>query len=234
MTDHAPTAAPARRKPGRCPMPEDERRHILREAAAAIFLRDGYTTANMDDIARAAGMSKRTLYQFFPSKAALFETTISAALAPLHVDSDLEREPDVRAALTGMLEAAGRHLLDLRQTGIFRLVIAEVQRSPELAETSHRVIVSRGASSLQRRIAAEMARGRIALGDAEAAARMLYGMALGGVQIMMLLGVRDAPDAKEIACLARNAVAVFLNGALCSGSPEGPCRPAAARALPAR
>jgi hypothetical protein len=108
-----------------------------------------------------------------------------------------------------------------------------VQRSPELAETSHRVIVSRGASSLQRRIAAEMARGRIGLNDAEVAARMLYGMALGGTQIMMLLGVRDAPSAKEIARLARDAVAVFLDGALRSGSPDGPCRPAAARVSPA-
>lgn len=206
-----------RRKPGRSPVPEEVRRHSLCEAAAAVFLRDGYAAASVDDIARVAGMSKRTLYRFFASKAALFEATISAALAPLHLDTALEREPDVRVALTGILEAAGRHLLARRATGIFRLVIAEVQRSPELAETSHRVLVSRGASALQRRIATEMRAGGLWPGDAEATARMLYGMALGPTQIRMLLGVRDVPPPEEIAALAQDAVAVFLNGARVDG-----------------
>ncbi len=208
----ASAKAQARRKPGRSPVPEEERRRALCEAAATVFLRDGYTAASVDDIARDAGMSKRTLYRFFPSKAALFEATISDALAPLHLDMAIEREPDLEAALRGMLEAAGRHLLALRPIGIFRLVIAEVQRSPELAETTHRVLVSRGASALQRRIAMEMARGGLRPGDAEATARMLFGMVLGPAQMRMLLGVRGVASAEEVASLARDAVAIFLNG----------------------
>jgi len=207
----APTAA---RRPGPSPMPKVERCRLLCHGAARVFLRDGYAPANMDEVAREAGMSKRTVYQLYPSKAALFEATISAALAPLHLDSDLEREPDIRLALTGILEAAGRHLLAPNQTAIFRLVIAEGQRSPELAEAFHRVILGRGASSLQRRIATEMGMGRLSVADAEAAARMLYGMALGASQFMMLLGLRGPPEEQEIASLARAAVDVFLAGAL--------------------
>jgi AcrR family transcriptional regulator len=194
-------------------MPEADRRHLLRDAAATIFLRDGYAAASMDDVAHAAGMSKRTLYKAFPSKAELFEATIRSVLAPLHIESEVEREPNVRTALTGILQATGQHLLAQRQTGIFRLVIAEVQRSPELAETWHRVLVSRGASSLQRRLTAEMAQGRLTLDDPVVAARMLYGMAFGTAQIRMLLGVAMAPDAAEMAAMVRSAVAVFLNGA---------------------
>jgi AcrR family transcriptional regulator len=37
----------------------------------------------MDDVARGARMSKKTLYQLFPSKEALFEAVISDHLAPL-------------------------------------------------------------------------------------------------------------------------------------------------------
>lgn len=202
-----------RRGPGRPRMPESERCRILFEAASELFLRDGYTQTSMDEVARRAGMSKRTLYQLFPSKTALFEATIAAAVAPLHLDTELEREPDLELALAGILEAAGRHLLASRHVAIFRVAIAEVQRSPELAEVSHRVIFGHRTSSLQRRIATEIAQGRLCLDDAEAAARMLFGMAFGAVQMMMLLGLRGPPDDREIAQLACSAVAVFLRGA---------------------
>lgn len=194
-------------------MPEDERRHALQEAAAAVFLRDGYAATSMDKVAGEAGMSKRTLYRLFPSKAALFEATIGDSLAPLHLDPALTREPDLAVALAGILETAGRHLLALRPTGILRLVIAEAGRSPELAEAFHRVLVRRGATALQRLIEAEMTGGRLRPGDPEATARMLYGMAFGSTQIRLLLGVRQVPDPEEIASVARDAVAVFLDGA---------------------
>ncbi|MEI6160126.1 MAG: TetR/AcrR family transcriptional regulator [Roseococcus sp.] len=210
-----------RARPGRSPMPEEERRQAICEAAAVVFIRDGYTAASMDDVARGAAMSKRTLYRFFASKAALFEATISDSLAPMHLDPAVEREPDMEMALTGILEASGRHLLTLRPTGIFRLVIAEVGRSPELAESFHRVLVTRGASALQRLIATGMGNGRLKPGDADATARMLYGMAFGSTQIRLLLGVRSVPTPEEIAALARDAVAIFLHGARRLGAWSG-------------
>ena len=60
------------------------------------------------------------------------------------------------------------------------------------------------------RIATEMRIGRSQPADAEAAARMLYGMALGSRHICLLLG---APCPEEIAVLARDAMALFLSGA---------------------
>ncbi len=194
-------------------MPEGARRAALMEAAASVFIRDGYAAASMDRVAAEAGMSKRTLYRLFPSKAALFEATIHDSLAPTPFDPAHAHAPDPRTALTGILEASGRHLLAWRRTGILRLVIAEQARTPELAETVHRVLVRRGATALQRVIAAEMERGRLRPGDPEATGRMLYGMAFGSTQIRLLLGVRQLPSAEEIVELARDAVEVFLNGA---------------------
>ena len=193
-------------------MPEEARRHALMEAAANVFMRDGYAAARMDKVAQEAGMSKRTLYRLFTSKAALFEAAIHDSLVPAQLDLDLGPETDLRAALAAMLEAAGRHLLALRPTGIFRLVIAEQARSPELAESFHRVLVRRGSTALQRLIAMEMARGRLKPGNADAIGRMLYGMAFGSTQIRLLLGLRTMPPPEEIAALAREAVEVFLNG----------------------
>ncbi len=210
-----------RRRPGRDPMPEAARSRLLCEAAASIFLRDGYGTARMDEVARAAGMSKRTLYQLFPSKAALFEATVGTALAPLHLDTELEREPDLEQALIGTLLIAARHLLAPRQTALFRLVIAEGQRSPELAEAFHRVKLKAGASPLQRRIAAEMQAGRLAPGDPEQASRLLFGMVLGGPQMMMMLGLMPPPDDAQLQELVAHAVAIYLRGALSAPQPPG-------------
>jgi AcrR family transcriptional regulator len=190
-----------------------DRRKRLCEAAAGVFLRDGYAAANMDDVARAAGMSKRTLYQVFPSKAALFEGTIAAMLVPIALDTELERDADLRRALAGILAAAAEHLLSERQVGIFRLVIGERQRSPELAAAMHRVLLSRGASALERRLAVEAEAGRLGFSNAATAARMLYGMVLGSAQMRLLLGVRNPPGREEIAALAREAVDLFLDGA---------------------
>lgn len=204
--------AAARCRPGPSPMPEEARRHALMAAAAAVFIRDGYAAASMDRVAQEAGMSKRTLYRLFPSKAALFEATIHDSLIPPLLDPGLAPEPELHLALARMLEAAGRHLLALRPAGIFRLVIAEQGRSPELAETFHRVLVRRGATALQRLIALEMERGRLRPGDPEATGRMLYGMAFGSIQIRLLLGLREVPTAAEVATMAREAVDIFLNG----------------------
>lgn len=202
-----------RRRPGRSPMPGAERCRKICEAAAAVFLRDGYAAATIEEVARLAGMSKRTLYEHFASKTDLFEATVSATLAPLRLESDFEREPDLQVALTGILEAAGRQLLALRHAAIFRVVIAEVQRSPELAEACHRVILGSGASSLERRLAHEIRQQTLSLRDPESAARMLYGMALASTHMLMLMGLREPPDAAEIAELSRQAVVVFLRGA---------------------
>lgn len=206
------------RLPGpRVAMPEAERRQRVCEAAAGVFLRDGYAAASMDEVARAAQMSKRTLYQVFPSKAALFEETIAATLAPVVApESDPEREPDLRRALIAILVASASHMLAEQQIGTIRLVIGERHRSPELAQATHRVLTNRGSSAIERRLAAETAAGRLSFANPERAARMLYGMVLGSAQLRLLLGVREFLKPAEIMVLAQEAVGLFLDGALAS------------------
>jgi TetR/AcrR family transcriptional regulator of autoinduction and epiphytic fitness len=217
MTSHIDTTRMEHaRRPRIC---EADRCRTMREAAEMVFLREGYSATSMDKVARNAGMSKRTLYQHYPSKAALFEAVIETALAPLHMDTTLEDEPDLASALIGMLDAAARHLLAPRQAAIFRLVIAETNRSPELAEAFHRSGPGRGANSLQRRIVIEKERGRLRVDDPREAASMLYGMAIGALQMRMLLGLRGPPTDSEIAQRVHIAVETFLNGALVEAAP---------------
>nr|WP_281417238.1 TetR/AcrR family transcriptional regulator [Plastoroseomonas hellenica] len=192
----------------------------MRDAAEAVFLRDGYAAATMDEVARRAGMSKRTLYQVFPSKAALFVAVLEDYAAPMHIDVAIEAEPDVGKALTALLLAVARQLLTPRANGIFRLILAEMPRSPDLAGAFHRAKLGRGASSLERRIEAEMTKGRLRGTDPKVAADMLFSMVVTSLAIEVMLGLRDTPDDAEITGRVREAVEIFLRGAA-AGGPSG-------------
>lgn len=201
--------APPRRR-----LTEADRLRLLREAAETVFLRDGYAAARMDDVAHQACMSKRTLYQLYPSKAALFEAVMQDCLGPLHLDPALDTEPDLARALQGMLVCLTRHLFEPRQVAIFRLIIAEVKRSPELADAFHRAGPGRGAGAIEIRLAAEMAAGRLRLSDANQGARMLFGLALSASHIFLLLGLNGPPTLAEMERMAADAVSIFLHGTL--------------------
>jgi AcrR family transcriptional regulator len=80
----------------------------LREAATRLFIEHGYTATTMKEIAALAGVGERTLYDAFPTKAALFGHTLSVATtgdeAPVRVADRTEvraaqAEPDPRAAI---------------------------------------------------------------------------------------------------------------------------------------
>ncbi len=54
----------------------ESRRRIL-EAARAVFFRDGFMTANLDEVAANAGVAKGTLYRYFDSKAELYVAVLA-------------------------------------------------------------------------------------------------------------------------------------------------------------
>src|SRR5262245_28078149 len=57
---------------------EAERRRRLLDAAERVFLDAGYGDATMDDVARKARMSKKTLYRLFPTKEQLFAAVMAS------------------------------------------------------------------------------------------------------------------------------------------------------------
>jgi AcrR family transcriptional regulator len=95
----------------------------IREAATRLFVEQGYVATTMRQIAKAAGVGERTLYDVFPSKAALFGHTLGVATVgdedPVRVAARPEitamrEEVDPRAAIehlvaysTALLERAG-------------------------------------------------------------------------------------------------------------------------------
>jgi AcrR family transcriptional regulator len=56
-------------------MPEEVKNKIL-NGAEGLFLKYGFKSITMDDIARELGISKKTLYQFFEDKTSLVDQTV--------------------------------------------------------------------------------------------------------------------------------------------------------------
>src|SRR5580692_10782058 len=80
------------------------KRVAILEAATAVFLRDGYLGAGMNEIANLADVSKQTIYKQFTSKEALFIEIVSGLTnagsdAVHNVQPELGEGDDLRAYL---------------------------------------------------------------------------------------------------------------------------------------
>ena len=81
----------------------EERRNQILEAAMAVFARQGFEQARMDDIAQEVGLSKGALYLYFKSKDAIISAILqfffSAAMKKLRGFLESEVPPSVREQL---------------------------------------------------------------------------------------------------------------------------------------
>lgn len=106
------------------------------EGARTIFLRDGFEGASVDDIARAADVSKATLYSYFPDKRVLF-VEVAKRECRRQADEALE-VVSLAAPPEQVLPTAARRIIDffLSEFGqkVFRICVAEADRFPELGQ----------------------------------------------------------------------------------------------------
>ncbi|MBL9062721.1 TetR/AcrR family transcriptional regulator [Tabrizicola sp.] len=109
------------------------------DGAHKIFMRDGFERASVDDIAREAGVSKATIYAYFPDKQLLFlevarrECHRQAEAAEALVEGDIP----VHVALTIAAEhIVAFQLSDFGQR-MFRIVVGEGERFPGLGRQFH-------------------------------------------------------------------------------------------------
>jgi AcrR family transcriptional regulator len=104
--------------------------------AREVFMRDGFEGASVDDIAKVAGVSKATLYSYFPDKRLLFS---EVAKVECNRQADgATAEIDIGAPVEVNLAAAARHLVGffLSDFGsqVFRICVSEAPRFPDLGK----------------------------------------------------------------------------------------------------
>ena len=209
------TATSERRSRGRPQVRPDEETHrLIAEAARTIFTSVGYSGASMDEVAKVAGVSKKTLYRLVPTKAAIFKASIHDRIERfiLALDEDALSPLPVRVALERIMTEYGTLTLSRETVAIQKLVIAERDRFPELASSFYLEAVVATQGVLARFLERQLHAGVIDVEDPEEAAGMLRGMMIMEPQRAAMLGQRPVPTPAEITDRARACVRLFLAG----------------------
>ncbi len=205
---------PARR--GRpCQIGELERRQRLIEAAESEFLESGYNAAATSDIAGRAGMSKKTLYRLFDSKDALFAAVIASRRESIQfVQMGMQPCGDlatVRRLLCRYLGQLAHFILAPRQAALYRLVIAEAYRTPELSRAFYREGPDKAHAPLADWLRVQHAAGILRVSDPPLAASMLISMVAAELHMRLMIGDAIAVQ-EDIESRVNAAVALFLTG----------------------
>ena len=148
-----------------------KRRQIV-DGAREIFLARGFDAASMGDIAKAAGVSKGTLYVYFKSKEELFAAIVQQECCT-HAEGVFaldDRDNDVQAVLTRIGTEFVNFLCRPEKASSLRIVIAIAERMPEIGKAFYETGPGNGIARLKSYLEAQVAAGVLGVDDCEVAA----------------------------------------------------------------
>jgi AcrR family transcriptional regulator len=192
----------------------DKARTIL-QAARTVFFAHGFSAASTDMIQREAGVSKSTVYAYYPGKEALFSAVIKAECAAFLANVRIIkfRSGNLRDTLTALAKAYLTITLSPSAQALFRVVIAEAPRFPELAQ----IFYQAGPQAMTTAVAEHLARaidsGEVDLNEPgrEAAASLFLNLVRGDpLFLQSLTHPTLVPSAAQIDHWANLAVTTFL------------------------
>ncbi|MBS0409483.1 MAG: TetR/AcrR family transcriptional regulator [Proteobacteria bacterium] len=188
---------------GRTAASQARRREIL-WAAKTVFFRQGYHLASLDQVAQEAGVTRRTVYDHFGSKEALFGETIAFA-AGLFVETLPSAESLPRPPAEGLAAFVERLRAAVSEPGSVRfqrIVIAEAERHPEFGRVLYESAVLATEAVLAAYLEACVRDGLLAPLDVAAEARLVVSLTTNTVRLKALLGQDPAaPEPAERAAL---------------------------------
>lgn len=166
------------------------KREAILDAAQSCFLELGWAAASMDLVASRAGVSKATIYAHFDGKDALFAAVINRRCErDLYTAEAWPQEGDARAILTTVGLSLARLLVAPETLAMYRVVVAEAARWPDLARAFWEAGPGQGKTRLSEMFAELDRRGELAVPDPWAAADQFAGMMRAEVFHRLLLGL---------------------------------------------
>lgn len=199
----------SRSKRGRPRDPERMRRVI--EAASQQFLEQGYDRASMEAVALASGVSKMTLYNYFPSKDALFEACVACRTDSIFADFLGDRLDPARPAEA--LALIARQFLALMRAedvlSIHRILFGLASTHPDVCERFYKVGPQRINMLVRGYVAAAVQAGSLQVDDIGMAADQFLALQLGKPHLQAMLGL-GIPSAAEDERLIVENVTLFL------------------------
>lgn len=149
---------------------KEARPQELLAAALDLFVERGYAATRLDEVAARAGVSKGTLYLYFPGKEELFKAVVRETVVPIIGEAE-----DVIGRYQGSSTALLRDIVlgwwerigNTKLSGITKLMMAESGNFPELARFYHEEVIRPGNAMIARLLERGVAAGEFRPFDAQ-------------------------------------------------------------------
>ncbi len=182
------------------------------DGARKIFMRDGFERASVDDIAREAGVSKATIYAYFPDKQLLF---LEVARCECHrqaeaAEASVEGDVPVRVALTIAAERIVQFMMSEFGQRMFRIVVGEGERFPGLG----REFYEYGPGLIHQRLVFHLGcyveNGKLKIDDLDLAAAQFAQLCKASIHEKLIFGLADKITPPDVHRIVHGAVDMFL------------------------
>jgi len=188
----------------------------IREAAAALFLEKGYQGTSMDEIAAAAQVSKQTIYTHFANKEELFADLVLGNAERVEefvkaMARTLDEAPDLESGIRRLARMYLRLVVRPEVLRLRRLVLGEVGRFPDLAQTYYERVPGRVIAALTVLFAGLADQGRLRVQDPALAAQHFAWLTLGDpLDRGMFYPIQETTREADLDRMADAGTQVFL------------------------
>ena len=182
------------------------------EGARKVFMRDGFERASVDDIAREAGVSKATIYAYFPDKQLLF---LEVARCECHRQTEaavarIEGDMPLQVMLTIAAERITSFLMSEFGQRMFRIVVGEGERFPGLGRQFHDFGPGLIHDRLVHYLRCYVDNGQLVIDDFDLAADQFAQLCKAGVHEKLIFGMAETITPELAQRSIRGAVEMFL------------------------
>lgn len=197
----------------------DEKRNAILAAASAVFQEFGYERASMNEVAKRAGGSKATLYNYFPSKEALFENVVRTYSTHYltQAASELDRKSNASLSLEEKLTVFGKRMLSVLTTDsqamqLYRVVVGEAGHS-DIGELFRESGVRESMTALTVLMQVSMDQGALSVSSPELRAKQFTALLKAEVDELLLKKEVETLSEGRIQEMVLAAVTLFIKGA---------------------
>ena len=187
-----------------------KRRQIL-DGARKVFMDLGFDGASMGEIARAAQVSKGTLYVYFADKSTLFEAILEQeALQHGQVAFNFDPARDVETTLKDFGRAYNRLLCRPGGGSAIRTVMAIAERMPDLGRRYYARVLDKSINRLSDYLTAHVASGDLAIDDCDLAASQFMELCKASLFLPFVFQAAPAPSEERMSEVVDSATRMFL------------------------
>lgn len=191
---------------------DSEKRRQILDGAREVFRAKGYEGASMDAIAKAAGVSKGTLYVYFTNKDELFEQLITDEKQELAaaLDAFEPKTENFRENLRAFAISFNELLTAESHMSTIRMVVGAVDKFPAVGAIFFKAGAERGTTRLTEVFGQAIADGRLKSCDPLVAAHHFIALCTSEVMKKSMFGYQLRPTPEGVEKIVDNGLDVFM------------------------